>query len=142
MIKNKIFQLRISQELFGEIKTKNENVSRYIRYLIQKDLQIDRDDATLIPDIKSTTPFTFLARLIEVIDGDTIIVEIDLGFYLKVEVKIRLLGLNAPSIDEPKGMLAKEFVERELTNRQLVIETKNEVSMGAILAMFITIQNT
>jgi len=92
------------------------------------------DEVQLIPDIKVSTPFTFMAKLISVIDGDTIVVEVDLGFYMKVDIKMRLLGLNTPPpIDKPGGVLAKEFVEKELTNCQLVVETKKKGKYGRYL---------
>jgi hypothetical protein len=39
--------------------------------------------------------YEYNAKVIEVIDGDTVIAEVDLGFYLKARLKLRLLYVNA-----------------------------------------------
>jgi micrococcal nuclease len=40
--------------------------------------------------------YTYRARLVRCVDGDTIDVEIDLGFYLKANVRCRLTGVDTP----------------------------------------------
>ncbi len=46
-----------------------------------------------------------------VIDGDTIIIDIDLGFKFRFcEQPIRLYGINAPEIEDSEGLRAKEFL--------------------------------
>lgn len=45
----------------------------------------------------------YRARPIRVIDGDTIVVEADTGFYGRHEVHIRIADLNAPELNEPGG---------------------------------------
>lgn len=55
----------------------------------------------------------FRAQPVRVVDGDTIRVTVDLGFYLRNTVQVRLLGVDTP---EPRGetrmagLLAHEFV--------------------------------
>ena len=58
------------------------------------------------------------------VDGDTIRIIADLGFYVKAIVKIRFNKVNAQPIDTSQGKLAKEFVEKELSGCRLVIETR------------------
>lgn len=49
-------------------------------------------------------------RLVEVHDGDTITVEIDLGFRLRLVEKFRLAGINAPEINTPEGKAARAYL--------------------------------
>ena len=44
----------------------------------------------------STPNYTYNARVIRVVDGDTIIAEADLGFDIWKKVNIRLYGINTP----------------------------------------------
>lgn len=47
-------------------------------------------------------------RIIEVVDGDTIDAEIDLGFGAFIRQRIRLFGINAPEKNTIEGEAAKE----------------------------------
>lgn len=40
--------------------------------------------------------YNYRARLVRVIDGDTVELEIDLGFRVSIRDKVRLYGINAP----------------------------------------------
>jgi endonuclease YncB( thermonuclease family) len=52
-----------------------------------------------------------------VIDGDTIVADIDLGFGTWLSDKhIRLHGVNAPEKNTPEGVFAKKFTESWLTH--------------------------
>ena len=63
-------------------------------------------------------PFNYQAALVRVIDGDTAIMRVDLGFHVTAEVSVRLLGVNTPEIrsKDPKERLgadnAKSFAEK------------------------------
>lgn len=52
------------------------------------------------------------ARLLRVIDGDTFDLDIDLGFRIWFQVRVRLLGVNCPEVTGPTkdaGLRAKTF---------------------------------
>ncbi len=61
--------------------------------------------------------FVYNAKLIRVIDGDTVDAKIDLGFDVWVKKRIRLYGINTPEtrtrdLEEKKaGIAAKERLE-------------------------------
>ena len=55
---------------------------------------------------------TYPARLTRVIDGDTVIVEVDHGFRIYSTQTVRVLGVNAPELRNPGGREAKAFVEQ------------------------------
>lgn len=56
------------------------------------------------------TPYVYAAKLVKVTDGDTVVLEVDLGFRLKATMPIRLLGINAPEIRDLAGRLARQWV--------------------------------
>jgi micrococcal nuclease len=50
--------------------------------------------------------FRYAAQFIRAVDGDTIIVNIDLGFRLHLETPLRLLGVNSPEKNTAAGKAA------------------------------------
>lgn len=78
--------------------------------------------------------FVYEAKVLSVHDGDTISVEIDLGFELKFTDKIRFYGLNAPElkmrndknklVENPAGTKTLEIVKEFLPiGSTIVVET-------------------
>lgn len=68
-----------------------------------------------------TNLFTFKAYIERVVDGDTLVVQVDLGFSLWTRQYLRLRGIDCPELDTPEGKKAKKFVERELETAPYVI---------------------
>ncbi len=60
--------------------------------------------------------FTYKAKVLEVVDGDTLWLWIDLGFGFATRQRVRLRGVDAPEVTTRDGQAAKEFVERELSS--------------------------
>ena len=58
--------------------------------------------------------FTYKALVERVVDGDTLLVEIDLGFNNTTRQYLRLRVIDAPEIDSEAGRRAKEFVAAHL----------------------------
>lgn len=58
--------------------------------------------------------WTYRAALIAVIDGDTLRLEIDLGFHVRTQQDIRLLAVSAPERDQPGGAEATQYVDEWL----------------------------
>lgn len=79
-------------------------------------------------------PF-YLSR---VIDGDTIVGSIDLGFNVFLQDKhIRLININTPEIrgnEKEQGLQAKSFVENALYNSSIIINSHSFDSFGRCLA--------
>lgn len=46
---------------------------------------------------------TYSARIVGVIDGHTVDVEIDLGFHIQTKVRITLMGVSAPGVHSQAG---------------------------------------
>lgn len=70
--------------------------------------------------------YQYKAKLVRVVDGDTIDFEVDLGFHVKKDVRVRLVGVNTPEIYSVKkdseeyqeGMKAKQFVENWIKDNE------------------------
>lgn len=61
---------------------------------------------------KGVVPYyTYKAYVIEVIDGDTIWVDIDLGFNTLTTQKLRLKGINSKELTTEDGQNAKQYIE-------------------------------
>ena len=58
--------------------------------------------------------YTYKAFVLEVIDGDTIWVNIDLGFGAWTTQKLRLKGINTKAVETEEGKGAKEFMASRL----------------------------
>jgi len=58
----------------------------------------------------------------KVVDGDTVILTVDLGFYLSFKIKVRLKGFDAPEIFRPANEKEKEagFQVKEYLTKLLV----------------------
>lgn len=56
--------------------------------------------------------YRYRARLLYVHDGDTLDVEVDLGFRVHVRTPVRLLGLNAPELSTQAGRDALAWVSQ------------------------------
>ncbi|GEM_PF-1690330 len=64
--------------------------------------------------ITDTPSYTYEAAIDRVIDGDTLLVIIEVGFAIKVHDKLRLRGIDTPELGTPEGERAKKFVEKLL----------------------------
>lgn len=51
--------------------------------------------------------YVYEAVVVRVIDADTVVVDVDLGFYVTVRQSARLLGINAWEISTPAGKAAR-----------------------------------
>ncbi|MGD9670146.1 MAG: thermonuclease family protein [Hyphomicrobiaceae bacterium] len=71
--------------------------------------------------------YWYKAYVSDVCDGDTITVEIDLGFHIKMNpTKIRLYGINTPEVrgeERPLGLEARDAVRAKILGRHVVLNT-------------------
>ena len=74
-------------------------------------------------------------RLVRVIDGDTLIASIDVGFGFTTTQRIRLMGCDMPERHQPGGREATLHLKNYLELAQrLTIETVKQDSFGRWLA--------
>jgi len=65
-------------------------------------------------------------KVINVVDGDTIDVDINMGFYTTIRQRFRLLRINCPEkFGETKaqGLTSKEFTTSQLLNKEIVFQS-------------------
>lgn len=81
------------------------------------------------PEIEpdSIVSYTYKAELVRVIDGDTIVLDIDLGFetWLRNQV-IRLYGIDTPEMkgkEKPEGLKVTAWMEQRLEGREIVLQS-------------------
>jgi micrococcal nuclease len=81
-----------------------------------------------------------IKKIKRIIDGDTIDVDIDLGFGIVLSQRVRLKDIDAaetrtPNIEEKKkGLEAKDWLVKELAKEgEWIIETTKEDKYGRIL---------
>lgn len=74
--------------------------------------------------------YEYRATIVRVIDGDTVVADIDLGLRVWARGQmIRLAGINAPEMtgeSKEDGEHAKEFLELVILNKTLVVRTQKD----------------
>ncbi len=84
--------------------------------------------------------YQYKAKIINVVDGDTVDAEVDLGFTVWVKVRFRLYGIDTPEVnsknplERQKAQEAKQFVEERLLNQTRIIQTYKTDKYGRWLA--------
>jgi len=58
--------------------------------------------------------YEYRATLIRVVDGDTVWLDVDLGFDVRRKDSFRLFGIDAPEMGTPEGAAAKDWLLRRL----------------------------
>lgn len=70
--------------------------------------------------------YEYRAKIISVYDGDTMTAIVDLGFYVKVELKLRLMGIDTPEIrgeERPEGLVVRDYVREMVLEKEVIIKT-------------------
>lgn len=70
--------------------------------------------------------YIYRAKIIDVYDGDTCTAIIDLGFYVHVQMKLRLYGIDTPEIrglEKEDGIRVRDLVRSRILNKDVVIKT-------------------
>ncbi|OQY21366.1 MAG: hypothetical protein B6I34_07475 [Anaerolineaceae bacterium 4572_32.1] len=82
--------------------------------------------------------YQYQATVERVVDGDTIYVTVDLGFFLTSMMKLRLRGVDTPEIrgkERPEGLKAKAFVQEKLPlGKKIVINSYKIGKYGRYIA--------
>ena len=80
--------------------------------------------------------YEYRARIVRVIDGDTVEAEVDLGFHISSRMMLRLFGINTPEIKgatRTAGLSARDYLQHLIqthTNStgQLTIRTQKDAT--------------
>lgn len=90
--------------------------------------------------------YEYHATVVDVLDGDTCVVNIDLGFRLSYKTPVRFFGINAPEvhstnhIEKTHGLLAKQKLTELINGKTVRIQSvKPQDKFGRFLAeVFLT----
>ena len=82
-------------------------------------------------------------KIVKVVDGDTIDIEIDLGFYLTKKERCRVAGIDTPECrtlnkeEKQYGLAAKVYMTWLLKNaKELKVRTEKDGKYGRMLGWF------
>lgn len=75
--------------------------------------------------------YEYRARVIHVVDGDTLDLDVSLGFHVQIKGRFRLLGLNTPESFGPDacdaGRAAKAWVQETLPEgTEVIVQTRRD----------------
>lgn len=74
--------------------------------------------------------YVFKAIVLEVVDGDTLVVDVDCGFEIKKKERIRLAGIDCPEIVTEEGKEAAEYVRNQLARVPFVMLRTTKVDIN------------
>lgn len=80
------------------------------------------------------TEYVFNAVIYNVVDGDTVDAEIDLGFKIKTKQRLRLANIDTPERGQPGHEEAKTELSNMVLSRQVQVETYKTSKFGYFLA--------
>lgn len=75
----------------------------------------------------------FLAEVVNVVDGDTIDCEIDLGFRIAIKQRIRLAGIDTPERKQDGFQKAKEYLNRRILGKSVILKVSSRSKWGYYL---------
>lgn len=84
--------------------------------------------------------YVYNAKVINIVDGDTVDVNVDLGFNIFFKVRLRLNGINTPELKESDPVKremankAKARVAELIKDRDVIIESRKMDKYGRYLA--------
>ncbi len=73
--------------------------------------------------------YLYKAKVSNVVDGDTLVLLVDLGFQTFREQRVRLAGINCPEIDTDEGKKAKDFVLQKLAEVEFVMVKTHKIDI-------------
>lgn len=75
--------------------------------------------------------YTYAAKLVRVIDADTVVLDVDLGFKLwRTTDSYRLSRIDAPEINTEAGLAAKRALSDYLIGKGLMVTTAKADNFG------------
>jgi micrococcal nuclease len=84
--------------------------------------------------------YIYNAKVTNIVDGDTIDVEVDLGFYVYHQLRLRLAGIDTPEMNSKileermSARAAKDYVTDRLLDKEVTLKTYKKDKFGRFLA--------
>jgi len=135
-IKNNNLRKSLEEEIISQSLTKNDLILRIRR--IKFNLK-NGDNAQFDPNLlprPNKPSYLYKAIIKQVIDGDTVIVDIDLGFECYKKQRIRLANINAKELETIEGKKAFDFLRNKAVEIEdfIVIKTNKIDIYGRYVA--------
>ncbi len=74
-----------------------------------------------------TTLFTYAVAVMDVYDGDTVHLDIDLGFHTwRRGERYRLARINAPELHAPSGLASRDALAAQLAAAKVIVVTTSK----------------
>lgn len=73
--------------------------------------------------------YTYKAKVVRVLDGDSVSALIDLGFRISFEIRVRLSGIDTPEIrgvERPQGLISKKRLEELVLDKEVILKTQKD----------------
>lgn len=124
------------QRSFYILKTKeNHWTSRQLEAAIRARLHEGKPAKERALERPRDPAYLYQATVLDIIDGDTIDLDIDLGFGVSRKLRVRLAVIDCPPASEAKGRKARDLVARELMPaRTVVVKTEKTDIYGRFIA--------
>ena len=74
-------------------------------------------------------PYCYKAKCVSVYDGDTVTLDISLGFDTTMKHKVRLLGINTPEIrgkERLDGLISRDRLKELIDGKDIIIVTHKD----------------
>jgi len=107
--------------------TRDELVSAIRRGEYEDGEQVRKTKKTLKRPTEAT--YVYSAMVERAVDGDTVILRIDLGFQVWKEQRIRLAGIDCPEKDTPLGRKAYEYVRDRMARAEVIMVKTNKIDI-------------
>ena len=81
--------------------------------------------------------YTYNAKVLKIIDGDTIDVLIDVGFHINITHRLRVARVDAPELagaTHDAGVAVKEWLMDQILDEDVLIKTEKSDSFGRYIA--------
>jgi micrococcal nuclease len=78
---------------------------------------------------ETLTPYCYGATIVKVYDGDTVTAVVDLGFKIKMTIRVRLAGINAPEVrgaSREEGLKTRDYLRGLILNKKVMIKTQKD----------------
>lgn len=67
--------------------------------------------------------YEYTAQVLRVVDGDTLVLRVDLGWHVSIVGHVRLRGVNCPELDTASGSEAADYVRGLLGDPSVTVAT-------------------
>ncbi len=105
---------------YARLAIERHLAARELAALIQVETSRDPNAATQLP--RPTSPsYLYAGSVHNIVDADTLDLQLDLGFHISHLQRIRLAALDAPDLATPQGRAARDFVAFRLLPAQTVV---------------------